>query len=225
MKNKRGFPLFLFALYVGEFSMLGSTKNNSTTCPYQYSLYSGHMLNWIELMRLYDTNGFSYTAWTYKASWDKYYGLVYYGTGSVSKANLLTDSYATLESKFKSSSSQTQKFNSDFYGLFMKQFGGRVASEIKLDKSSVTINKGSSTYVDYVITPNTAINKKVTWTSSDNNIVKVDSNTGKITGIKAGIATITITWKPLLYSTPSTSGIGINDNNYIVTTKLTVTVK
>lgn len=211
--------------YVGEFSMLGSVKNDSSTCPYQYSLYTGHMVNWTELMNLYEANGLSYTAWTYKASWDKYYGLVYYGTGSVAKANLLTDSYATLESKFKSSSSQTQKFNSDFYGLFIKQFGGRVASEIKLDKSSVTINKGDSTYVNYVITPNTTINKNVTWSSSDSNVVKVDSNTGKITGVKAGTATITITWKPLLYSGPATTGIGINDNNYVVTTKLAVIVK
>lgn len=59
---------------------------------------------------------------------------------------------------------------------------------IKLNKTSLIINKGKNT----VLKVSNSSNKSITWTSSNEKIAKVDSN-GKVTGIGIGTATITAT--------------------------------
>ncbi len=51
---------------------------------------------------------------------------------------------------------------------------------------------GGTAEIKASVLPTNATNKTLTWKSSDTNIVKVDSN-GKVTGVKAGKATITAT--------------------------------
>ncbi len=63
---------------------------------------------------------------------------------------------------------------------------------VKLNKTSVSIKVGSSVALSATITPSNATNKKVTWTSSNTKVAKVDSK-GKVTGTGTGIATITAT--------------------------------
>ena len=60
---------------------------------------------------------------------------------------------------------------------------------IKLDNMSLTIDVDATKTLTPIITPETASNKKVTWSSSDSSIVSVSN--GIITGIKEGEATIT----------------------------------
>jgi len=60
---------------------------------------------------------------------------------------------------------------------------------ISLDKSSMTINVGDTETLIPTITPDNATSQNITWESSNNKVVKVDSN-GKIQGLKAGNATI-----------------------------------
>ena len=77
---------------------------------------------------------------------------------------------------------------------------------ISLNKTNLTIKENATQKLDVIYNPSNATNKKITWKSSNTNIVKVDSN-GNITGVKPGSATITAV---------------SNDGGYVATTKITV---
>ena len=62
-------------------------------------------------------------------------------------------------------------------------------SGVALDKASISINTETLTAT---VSPKNAANKKVTWKSSDAAVATVDAN-GKVTGVKAGEAIITVT--------------------------------
>ena len=62
-------------------------------------------------------------------------------------------------------------------------------TSVKLNKSSVLLKKGKSIKLIPTINPSNAINKKVTWKSSNKAIVTVTS-TGTVKGIKKGTAYI-----------------------------------
>lgn len=62
---------------------------------------------------------------------------------------------------------------------------------ISLDRTSVTIKEGESVTLVATVTPNNAENKNVTWSTSSEAVATVVD--GKVTGIKAGSATITAT--------------------------------
>ena len=66
---------------------------------------------------------------------------------------------------------------------------GRVTG-ITLDRSTITIREGESAILVATVKPEDAENKNVSWASSDVTVVFVD-NGGKVTGIKAGSATVT----------------------------------
>ena len=63
---------------------------------------------------------------------------------------------------------------------------------ISIDRPSATIKEGETLTLVANITPANAENKSVTWSSSSEAVATVD-NTGKVTGVKAGSATITAT--------------------------------
>ena len=65
-------------------------------------------------------------------------------------------------------------------------------TEVKLDKTSLTLDVGESDTLTATITPSNATDKSVTWESSDTNIATVDAN-GKVTAVAPGTATITVT--------------------------------
>lgn len=67
-------------------------------------------------------------------------------------------------------------------------------TEIKPNKNEITLDKGLNAIIGYTITPDKATNKEVTFKSSDESIVTVDSK-GNISAKKAGEAYITITSK------------------------------
>ena len=64
-------------------------------------------------------------------------------------------------------------------------------SGVKLSQSEVTLNVGGSGTLYAYISPSTATNQSVTWSSSDATVAKVD-NRGNVTGVKAGTAVITV---------------------------------
>jgi hypothetical protein len=66
------------------------------------------------------------------------------------------------------------------------------AESVSLNKSSLTINKGSSEQLEATVLPSNAANKTVVWHSSDDTVATVDQ-TGLVAGIKEGSATITAT--------------------------------
>ena len=65
-------------------------------------------------------------------------------------------------------------------------------SGIKFDKDTVIIKKGSSEKLIATVLPNTAFNKNLNWSSSDENVATVDEN-GLVTAVSEGSADITVT--------------------------------
>ena len=63
---------------------------------------------------------------------------------------------------------------------------------ISLDRPTASIKEGESFTLVATVAPAKATNKNVTWSSSSNAVATVDNN-GKVTGVKAGSATITAT--------------------------------
>ncbi len=64
---------------------------------------------------------------------------------------------------------------------------------ITLDKTEESMEIGETTTLVATINPTNAINKKVTWSSSDNSIATVDETTGRVTAKSVGTATIIAT--------------------------------
>ncbi|SHI88997.1 Uncharacterized conserved protein YjdB, contains Ig-like domain [Clostridium cavendishii DSM 21758] len=67
-----------------------------------------------------------------------------------------------------------------------------LAESITLDKSSISLLTGKTDKLTATVKPDNATNKKVVWSSSDENIAKIDQD-GNITAGKVGHATITAT--------------------------------
>ena len=65
-------------------------------------------------------------------------------------------------------------------------------SSVTLVKASVELTEGDVTILTATVNPSNASNKNVYWTSSDQAVATVDNN-GKVTAIKAGKTTITVT--------------------------------
>ena len=73
---------------------------------------------------------------------------------------------------------------------------GTKASEVavtgvNLDKTELTIEEEESYSLIATITPSNATNKRLVWTSDDEDVAKVEN--GKVTGLKVGTANITVT--------------------------------
>lgn len=65
-------------------------------------------------------------------------------------------------------------------------------TSITLNKTSITLERGTTTSLTATATPSTANTKAVTWSSSNTSVATV-SSTGVVTAIKPGTATITCT--------------------------------
>lgn len=63
---------------------------------------------------------------------------------------------------------------------------------VTLNKTSLTLTKGSNETLVATVAPGDASNKNVTWKSSNTNVATVDDN-GKVTALIVGTATITVT--------------------------------
>ncbi len=67
-----------------------------------------------------------------------------------------------------------------------------VVESVKLDKTSLEMNEGDTHTLTATVYPKEVDNKEVTWSSSNKEVATVD-NSGKVTAIKEGNATITVT--------------------------------
>ena len=65
-------------------------------------------------------------------------------------------------------------------------------TRVTLDKTSLDLIEGGTETLTATVSPDNATNKKVSWKSSDTAVATVDDN-GKVTAVKAGSATITVT--------------------------------
>ena len=63
-------------------------------------------------------------------------------------------------------------------------------TNIAINKKTISLKSGKTEQLSVKYTPDSATNKSITWTSSNNKVATVDSN-GKVTAISKGTATIT----------------------------------
>ncbi len=87
-----------------------------------------------------------------------------------------------------------QTINEKFYGGSEFSGGSTTTSveSVAVTPETTTIEEGKTVSLTASITPKSATNKKVTWSSSDTDVVTV-SDTGVVTAVKAGTSTITVT--------------------------------
>lgn len=66
-------------------------------------------------------------------------------------------------------------------------------ASVSISENSATMTVGETKQLTATVTPEDAYIKTVKWSSNNVSAVKVDENTGKLTAVGAGIATITVT--------------------------------
>ncbi len=65
-------------------------------------------------------------------------------------------------------------------------------TDVKLNKTNMTLEAGSRETLTATLTPADATNTSVVWTSSDKNVATVNTN-GRVTALAPGVSTITVT--------------------------------
>ena len=98
---------------------------------------------------------------------------------------------------------------------------------IALNKSEVIVRKKKSVTLKPTVYPTTLADKSVIWKSSDKTIATVSSS-GKVTGVKSGVVTITCTSNATGVSTTckvTVATIALNKSSVIVRKKKSVTLK
>lgn len=65
-------------------------------------------------------------------------------------------------------------------------------ASVDIDQKNVTLEKGDKVTLHEVITPDNADDKSVVWSTRDSEIIKLDQD-GTVTGLKKGVATVTVT--------------------------------
>jgi uncharacterized protein YjdB len=63
---------------------------------------------------------------------------------------------------------------------------------VSLNRNSLTLNQGASETLTATVSPSNALNRNVSWSSSNPGVATVDNN-GRVTAVSAGSATITVT--------------------------------
>ena len=107
-------------------------------------------------------------------------------------------------------------------------------SKITLSASSVTLIVGKNKTLTAKVSPSTALNKSIKWSSSDNSIASVDSN-GKIKALKGGTVTITArskdntsvkaTCKVTVLQTPKSISLSETELSLLKGSRATLTAK
>jgi len=99
------------------------------------------------------------------------------------------DCSTSLGSQFSTLKSHAKSFVQRLYNA---SYDPLEVSGVSLNKTELTLYEGKSTTLTATVTPSTAANKSVTWSSSNPSVATVDQ-TGKVTGVKEGSAVITAT--------------------------------
>ncbi len=90
----------------------------------------------------------------------------------------------------KVTSSTVIKSNITIYAQWNKTSTTVAVTSITLDKNSLNLKEKETYTLKVTIIPSSATDKTITWSSSNTSVATIDKN-GKVTGVKAGTATIT----------------------------------
>ncbi|MDL2308029.1 Ig-like domain-containing protein [Bacteroidales bacterium OttesenSCG-928-C03] len=77
------------------------------------------------------------------------------------------------------------------FALLFASCGDKAVTGVSLSKSTLSLKVGDSETLTATVSPDDADDKAISWKSSDNSVATVSS--GKVTGVAAGKATITVT--------------------------------
>ena len=105
------------------------------------------------------------------------------GRVTAMKAGTATITVTTVDGGFTAECTVTVK---------AKQPAVTSVTGVTLDKGTLELTEGEAASLTAVVTPAEADDKRVTWTSSDETVAKVDGS-GRVTAVKAGTVTITVT--------------------------------
>lgn len=136
-------------------------------------------------------------------------------TGSSSIASGATQNPSTINPSDSASNINTSNIVNGNHGAIETEIGkepnvdNRLCAELTISKKSVSVQEGSQTSLSVTIRPNDAKNKTVSWKSSNPSIASVSSD-GKVTGVKPGIASITVS---------TTDGSGLHEECKVTVTK------
>ena len=122
---------------------------------------------------------------------DPYYNWYWYSPTETTVASL-RNTYNPTVNFATTTANGTAKvvINADEYSPATLNVG--YVEGITLNKASTTINVGATETLTATVTPAAAVNKNVTWTSSNTSVATVSSS-GVVTGVGRGTATITAT--------------------------------
>lgn len=108
---------------------------------------------------------------------------------SNSTIRLTVDENPTFENR--SGKIEVKQKNGELsYTITVNQAQRIAVTSVELNKTNLRINAGDSETLVATVKPDNATDKTVTWTSSDEAVATVDE-TGKVTAVKEGAATIT----------------------------------
>ncbi len=109
------------------------------------------------------------------------------------KTGELTKAVAKTYPCFKPAKAFSQaKIKADGSTIIKIYYDKIEVSGISLNKSELVLNVDKTEPLKATISPSNALNKKISWTSSDTAVATVDKN-GKVTAVKKGKATISAT--------------------------------
>lgn len=89
------------------------------------------------------------------------------------------------------------------------------ATGVTLNKDTLSLGTGESETLIATVSPDNATNKTVKWESSDTSVATVDSN-GKVTALKKGTATITVTTEDGEYTATCALSVACSHTNTTV---------
>lgn len=104
-------------------------------------------------------------------------------------ANVTVKRASSSSSSGSSSSGGSSSGGSSSSGSSSSKY--RKVTKVSINSDDFTVKVGNTKSLTYTITPSNATNKKVSWDTNNPSVAKV-SSTGKVTGVGAGTAYITI---------------------------------
>lgn len=109
------------------------------------------------------------------------YTQTYFNFGAVGYATITDATTATITGWTNTSAAS-----------YMVSYTGIPVQSVSLNTATITLSKGTTSALQATISPTTAVNQVLNWSSSDNNIATVDAD-GNVTAVAEGVATITAT--------------------------------
>ena len=136
--------------------------------------------------------GYTFAGWNVKRNDNKWHvsGKGWLTESDISSKGYTKNLYADKR-QLTFDSSWTDGYNGVSTYTFYAVWTPKTVTGVSLDKTTLTLSKGSNATLKATINPSDAATKTVSWTSSNTSVASVNSS-GQVTAVSAGTATITV---------------------------------